>query len=173
MKAFCLKHSVEYFLKTLDKKIFDKGNMEDIARSKRLDFFQELYIKYNADGLVLGHHADDVCETTLKRVLEGAHLTSLSGIKAISSNMGMIIYRPLVNSQKTHILKWLNENKISYFLDYTNDDESFLRARMRKTILPNLETEFKKNIRSSLLKISEESSELDAYLSKKIILCFR
>ena len=47
---------------------------------------QKIIFNENAfDVLILAHHAQDAAETTLKRVLEGARLTKLRGLKEETS----------------------------------------------------------------------------------------
>ncbi len=65
-----------------------KKNKEEMAREARLHFFLSLFEKVPFQALVLGHHADDLAETALKRLFEGAPLSHLGGMEGSS-----VLYR--------------------------------------------------------------------------------
>lgn len=142
-------------------------NLEEVSRNLRLEYFEDLFNKHSFSFLVLAHHADDVCETVLKRIFEGSELFNIGGMKSVSKYKSMTVLRPMLNITKKQILKWLHENDVSYFHDITNDDTKFLRARMRKDIIPYLNDTFKKDITENLLEASIRSYELKYYLDKK------
>lgn len=141
---------------------------EESARLARLKIFHRLYQELDCQALVLGHQGDDQSETVLKRILEGAHLTSLGGIWPVSHWEGMPIWRPLLQVPKKEILAWLREKKVPYLEDSTNQDPAFLRARMRQNIFPWLAKEFGKEIGENLRHLGETAQELKKYLDRKI-----
>ena len=74
----------------------------------------------------------------------------------------------LEKSTPRDILQFLEERKLVPILDPTNDDPAYLRARMRKEILPQLSRSFGKGISDNLILLSQRASELKSYLDKKI-----
>jgi tRNA(Ile)-lysidine synthase len=137
------------------------------AREARFEYFAELVQKWDCQALVLGHQADDQAETVLKRVLEGAGLAALGGIRPVSTRSGIPIWRPLLGIQKQEILKWLEEKKLEGFDDPTNADPKYLRSRMRAQILPGLEQAFGKAISSNLVRLGDLAHEVREYLMRK------
>lgn len=146
----------------------DKGNLENVYREKRREFFFQVAQKIKAKAVLLAHHKDDQTETVLKRFLEGSSLSGLSGIKAVSVYGSLLLFRPLLSVRKEDLISFLQNQNLQYFHDETNEDEKYLRARMRKTILPDLENQFGKNISNNLLFFAEQSRELNEYLDRKI-----
>ncbi len=144
------------------------GNLEERCRVERLLFFRALQRKYGFAALLLAHQADDVIETALKRILEGAHLPNCYGLEKESAWDGMRVWRPLLDVSKKELLQWLQSQNYSYLEDASNNDTKFLRARMRKVLLPHLAEAFGKNIQSNLLEFSRRSLELRNYLDDKI-----
>lgn len=140
------------------------GNKEAESRKERYSFFCKVAKEVNAQGIVLGHHKDDQCETVFKRVLEGASLEALSGIKPVGQIDGLCILRPLLSVAKADILEWLNSKNIAYFTDPTNLQTHFLRGRLRTQIFPYLQEHFGKAFQDSLFSIGEEAQELTSYL---------
>ena len=145
----------------------DNKNLENKAREGR-SFFLNLYKEKGFQALVLGHQANDAAETVLKRVLEGASLTSLGGIKPVSQFEGMPIWRPLLKVSKEELVAWLEKRGFAAFDDPTNRDPRFLRARMREHLLPTLAQSFGKEIQNNLCRLGEAAHEMAAYLQKKI-----
>ena len=60
------------------------------------------------------------------------------------------LIRPMLNIPRSEILQWLKENQFSWREDASNSDESFLRNRVRHTVLPMLERELNPNIRETI-----------------------
>ncbi len=146
----------------------EKKSTEAEARLARLAFFASLREKIPFQAVLLGHHADDLAETALKRVLEGAHLTRLWGMKAESIIEGVPLWRPMLEVQKKEILRFLTDQSLEALDDPTNRDPHYLRARMRLTLLPALEESFGKRFVENLRLLATRSEELDEYLSARV-----
>lgn len=159
---------VPFHLKKLQKA---PKNLEDVARKERLAFYKEVLEKRKLGGVLLAHHADDLAETVLKRIFEGARLTKLVGLEKESVVDGILLLRPLLDFRKKQILSYLKDTK--YFVDPTNMD---LRSRMRRDILPLLTEHFGKEIVPSLCRLSAYSKELcqfqDSFFVKNVVADF-
>lgn len=142
-------------------------NMEFKARVARLRFFSDVYHAHSCQALLLAHQADDLGETVLKRVLEGAHLCSLSGMAPISVLEGMNVWRPLLSVPKKELMNFLHEKALGYIDDPTNRSLAYLRSRMRVETIPMLEKSFGKNFLDNLCVLSERSLEFKQYLDEK------
>ncbi len=151
-------------------RVFFEGahNLEDRARRARGEFFERLYDELQAKALLLGHHKDDLAETVLKRLFEGAHLENLGGMEKGCLQKERLYLRPLLDFEKGEIVEWLEGRWESYFIDKTNSDPKFLRTRLRKTLIPRLEAEFGKNIKHNLTLLSKRSFFLKEHLDQKI-----
>jgi len=110
------------------------GSKEEIGRKARRFFFESLAKEYNADAIALAHHADDQMETFFIRLIRGASLSGLTGMKAKD---GLYI-RPLISIKKSEILEYLNQHKILYAIDASNESADFLRNRIRNSVIPAL-----------------------------------
>ena len=143
-------------------------NKEDCAREARLAFFQSLHQQAPFQALLFAHHADDLAETALKRIFEGAHLSFLGGMPPVCNLMGMKVWRPLLTVRKKELTAFLSNRAMIGFQDSTNDDPRFLRARLRQTLLPDLSASFGKEIVSNLVLLSDRAYELKEYLDRKV-----
>lgn len=167
LSNLCEKNKVPFHLLKLDPSKFC-GNLEETCRNERLNFYRQLCKKNDFQAVILGHHADDLTETVLKRFFEGASFSSLFGMQERVQVDGVCVWRPLLFCKKEAILAWLKERNYEPFWDSTNDDPKFLRARCRSAILPFLSENFGKEIFLNLCRASQESIKLKEYLDRQI-----
>ncbi len=144
-----------------------KGRSEDEARQARYAYFRSL-CQNRFQALILAHQADDLAETVLKRILEGAHLPRLGAMRAVSALEEMVIWRPFLHLPKTEILSFLAERSLNALQDPSNADPAYLRARMRQELFPFLNQTFGKKVVPNLALLSERSQELGDYLDRRI-----
>lgn len=142
------------------------ANKEAVGRRERSRFFQEVCLQVGSPGVFLGHHADDLAETVLKRILEGAHLRNSFGMEPVSQLGEMKVFRPFLVCSKQDLLGYLGT--ASYLEDTTNKSSQFLRGRMRETILPFLQETFGKEVGRNLCKLSAQAIELKKYFEKQV-----
>lgn len=150
----------------------EKKNLEDRAREERLSFFSKVYQQIGCQALLLAHQREDQAETVLKRLLEGAGLSALGGLRQTTFHHEMVIWRPLLQVTKDELINWLGERGLAGFEDATNQDPKYLRARMRVQIFPTLEKMFGKQIAGNLHRLGASAQELEEYLDRKIAAYF-
>lgn len=139
---------------------------EEAARSARLSYFSTLMAPYAA--LLFAHQAEDLAETVLKRIFEGAHLTRLGGMEPVSVQFGMAIWRPLLKALKRELIEFLKSRSLSFFEDPTNANPAYLRSRMRLSLFPFLQEQFGKDMVGNLGLLSERAFELHRFLDRRV-----
>mmetsp|Transcript_37194 Transcript_37194/g.60223 ORF Transcript_37194/g.60223 Transcript_37194/m.60223 type:complete len:266 (-) Transcript_37194:33-830(-) len=146
-------------------------NLENASRNARYRTLSDWAKELGAQTVLLAHHADDQAETVLKRVLEGADITSLGAMRPVSTmDTGVVLWRPLLNVTKREVLSYLDELRKTRLLcmeplnDPSNLDVKFTRARMRETILPDLTQAFGKEVSTNLSLLADASSDLKDYM---------
>jgi tRNA(Ile)-lysidine synthase len=80
------------------------------------------------------HHADDLAETVLWRLMTGAASTQGGGILLKYGST----YRPFLKARKEQLKQYLKEEGIPWREDRTNHEARFLRSRMRVELMPVL-----------------------------------
>ncbi len=141
------------------------GSQEDLGRQYRRYFFEQLVVEYAPAKIWLGHHLDDQIETFILRLIRGASLTGLTGIK---TQTGLYIH-PLLQLTKLEILSYLTINKLNYFTDPTNSSLDYLRNKIRQSVLPALyqaDSRFKQNFNRSLTKLQASEQFITRHTSK-------
>ncbi len=138
-----------------------KGSQEEIGRDARRLFLEQIMEKHQADAIALGHHLQDQEETFLIRLIRG---TSLTGLCAMWPKRGPYI-RPLLEKNKRDIVQYLDEHQIPYLVDPTNESPSFLRNRIRNSVMPALhesDNRFDTNFLTTLNRLQA----IETYLSE-------
>lgn len=96
------------------------------------------------DVLLLAHHQDDQAETVLMRLMNGAGVQGLSGMKTWQNktinNKTIRLYRPWLNIARKTITNFAKHHALPYVDDPTNDTADNVRGFLRSQILPRLHT---------------------------------
>ena len=106
--------------------------IEEAARAARYDLMLAFCKKNNIGVLMTAHQADDTIETFLMNLGRGSGVYGLAGIREQTQRDGIIIFRPLLKVSRAELQKYCDYNDIKYFNDSMNEDESFLRVKIRK-----------------------------------------
>ena len=134
---------------------------EERARNLRYAFLRELQTESSAGNILLAHTADDQVETVLMRILEGAGISGLKGIPRKTSDG---IERPMLDTWREDILKYLHKQKIPYRVDKSNFDTRFERNWIRHVLIPLLEKRYGKSVKKRIFALGERFREIDEYL---------
>ena len=151
----------EYF----ELKEIPKSNFHSEARIIRYKFFNELINKYKAEYLMTAHHGDDLIETVLMRIQRGSNLKGYSGFETITNKGNYKQVKPLIFYTKKDIIEYMDNNNYKYYIDYTNNEDDYLRNRYRHHILPILHEEYDL-IHRKYLKYSKTIIEADNFINK-------
>ncbi len=160
-RLFSSSRGFEFFTKTAP--IGLKKN-ENEARLARYEFFEEAVENYDADAVFTAHNKDDNAETVLYRVIKG---TGLYGLRGIAQKRDYF-YRPLLQTTRSEIVDYCEENNLIPNIDSSNADITYKRNYLRLNIIPSLE---KVNIQakdalSSLATVAEsENAIIEEYIS--------
>lgn len=138
----------------------DAGNLEQAARLKRRQFFEQLISQGVATKIALGHTRDDQAETVLFRLLRGSGLSGLAGIHPVTPN-GLI--RPLIGVAHAEILEYLRGRGLPWREDASNADLRFARNRIRHQLLPQLARDWNPNIADTLAQLGALAFEEERY----------
>lgn len=163
LKEQAAELNIPFYLKELNPQEIT-GNLEQGCRERRYAFFDEVCRREGYEAVALGHHKEDLAETIFKRFLEGASLQAVSGMEEESYWGALLVIRPFLEVSKNTLVAFCKQEGIPYFSDRTNEDCRFLRARMRKEIVPALSAQFGKSIREPLLRFGKECKELNAFM---------
>jgi tRNA(Ile)-lysidine synthase len=153
--------------KKFDKKCFLKEvslketNFEKNARDERYSFFEKNIKEHNYDNLITAHQLNDRLEWFLMQLTRGAGLVEILGFEEISQRDGYGLIRPLINSDKKALLKYLQTFDIKYFVDESNFDSKYQRNKIREEFSNSLIDEYKDAIKKSFLYLNQDREKLN------------
>ena len=169
-KNFCKERNIEFTAVDLD--IPTDGSIEENARNARLAQWQILVKRYNAAGVLLGHHLDDCLENFFIRIGRGANTSGATSLRQISTVDGVTFIRPLVSFAKSEILDFLKANNVSGFaVDSSNLDNSFRRNDLRNNLLPEFYRLFpggKNAVKTALLAMTADALYMENEAQKAL-----
>ncbi len=148
------------------RSIKPKGSLEEFFRQERLNFFVRTAKIIKADKIALGHNLDDQAETVLMRLLRGTGLSGLSGISAKRIMYGAVFIRPFLETRRSQIDKFLKSKAVVPRLDSTNQDDVFLRNKIRHHLIPLLKSRYNRNILEVLANLAQTASLDYEYLDQ-------
>ena len=121
-----------------------RDNLEQAARRARYQFLKKTARAFRAEVVLTAHTADDQAETMMLNLLRGSGAEGLSGInprRPISAGSEIFLARPLMSwARRADTEGYCRQRGIDFRLDKMNADESFARVRIRKQLLPLMQT---------------------------------
>lgn len=141
-------------------------SLEMAARRERMRFLRDGAELFALDAIATGHHADDVAESMLLRLMRGSGATGLSGLRPRSEHSGLTLIRPLLAISSPALRAWLRERNIAWREDGSNLDTTIQRNCVRHTLLPFLEKHTSPGLRSRLCMAGEILREEDVLLEE-------
>jgi len=122
---------LQHHIIAIPKNKIPQKNIEAKLRELRYQLMIDYCKKNQISTIFLGHHLGDIAENFLIRLFRGSSIEGLSSINEINEINKIKLIRPLLNFNKNQLKNYLINKKISWFEDETNDDEKFLRNKIR------------------------------------------
>lgn len=155
------------------------SNLQARARNARLLAFFENARKIGSSFVATGHTADDRAETFCIRLLSGAGPKGLAVLPPKApfpiqapepqNSPPLFLIRPLLQARRSDIHAHLKRHGLSFARDPSNEDPRFTRVRVRKELLPLMESlsprivEHLCALSQILAKLPEKSEEAPAW----------
>jgi len=142
-REFSHRHTLPLTVERIDVRAAAGGSasLEASARRLRYDFLRETAAQLGLTKVATGHHADDVAETVLMRLIRGCGIHGLGALqpsRPLCPDGKMLIVRPLLELKKAELLDYVRRQGETWCTDSSNADASFLRNRIRHELLPLL-----------------------------------
>ncbi|HBE03251.1 MAG: tRNA lysidine(34) synthetase TilS [Spirochaetes bacterium GWF1_41_5] len=120
------------------KTVLPGGNIQKAARAFRLQCIRDYIKKHELDYALTGHHADDLLETALLKLLAGS---GAAGIASFSVKKSLLL-RPLLCLNRREIETDLKKRNINFCIDSSNAASCYRRNYLRNRIFPLLDEKF-------------------------------
>jgi tRNA(Ile)-lysidine synthase len=150
-----------------------ENHSEDQLRRIRYEYLKRFAIESRATWIALGHNADDNIETFFHRLSRGSGLRGLRGIPPErvfleTSDLSVRLIRPLLKTTKATILEWLQLNQVPFRHDSSNDDSKYTRNRIRKELIPSLNSVGTPDWKDIMLQFMELISQEHEILNTQV-----
>ena len=140
------------------------GTLEESARKLRYGALRRMATAVRTERVAVAHTADDQAETVLLRLIRGAGLKGLGGMRPLRKIHRMEIVRPLLTTSREQVLDYLSRRGLSYRIDSSNASTDPRRNFVRLEILPRIQG-MNPAIRETLLRESALFREVESYLA--------
>ena len=109
-------------------------NIQSLARKKRYEILFAKCDELKISNILLGHHEDDLLENFFIRILRGSGLNGLISLEKNNKIENKNLLRPLLYLKKEDLL-FISKYVFGFYVqDPTNQNEKFLRIKIRKLI---------------------------------------
>jgi tRNA(Ile)-lysidine synthase len=166
VKSTCEKLSLPFYSKSVDtKKILreEGGNLQDVARKIRYDWFREITDQDADNFILLAHHNDDQVETFFQHI---ARKSGIIGLAGMLENHNQII-RPLLQFSKEEILEFAKSNEIPWREDVSNAKSDYTRNKLRNILLPEVLNQIP-TLKDSVLTLVKALQDTQRLLELKV-----
>jgi tRNA(Ile)-lysidine synthase len=174
--ALAREHGFEFVSARVDvgRRASESGdNLEQAARRARYEFLADAARRAEASTVLTGHTLDDQAETVLLRLLRGSGSEGLGGMKPereLEEGGEVLLRRPLLEwARRADTEGYCRARGVEFRADEMNEDESFARVRVRRRLLPLLET-FNPRAAESLARaaglLREESDAFEGFAAR-------
>jgi tRNA(Ile)-lysidine synthase len=143
-------------------------NLEQAARRARYEFLEQQARTVHANVILTAHTMDDQAETVLLNLLRGSGSSGLGGVepvRPIVAESKILLARPLLSwALRPDTENYCRQQAVEFRTDEMNTDEKFARVRVRRQLLPLMQT-FNPKLVAGLARTAEllrdDSSALD------------
>ncbi len=112
----------------------DGGNLQEVARQLRYNWFSDVLKEHQLDYICIGSHLNDSAETLFMNLMRGSGIKGLRGILPVRGK----VLRPLIETSRIEIDSYITENNLEYREDSTNASSKYERNQWRNVIIPQI-----------------------------------
>lgn len=174
VKEICDSRKIPFFLKESDVGRLAKEehlSEEEAGRKVRYSAFEEALKFYQKDTckereckIAVAHHQNDVAETVMFHMFRGTGIYGMSGILPVNNN----IVRPLLSVSRKEIEEFLTSRGQSWCIDYTNEEDTYTRNKIRHHILGYADREINERATEHVAKTAAQMASLRQYLEAEV-----
>ena len=161
VRQFCDRYEIPLHCERGAVEPGPKG-LEAAAREARYRFLESLSGK-----IATAHTADDNAETVLMHLVRGTGLKGLGGITPVRGK----VIRPMLTVTRREVQAFLEEYHVTYVTDSTNEEDDFLRNRLRHRVMPLLQQEnprLSENISAMALQLRQDEQALQILAGEEL-----
>lgn len=167
VENFCNEHNIKVCKFKVDSKKISQKNgvsLESGARDSRYGIFEKLLSEKIVDKIALAHHKFDQAETILMHLFRGSGISGLKGMQVCRDNKYI---RPMLETDRENIDKYIKKNNIPFVQDESNFENEYNRNFIRNEILPLVLTRWSGAV-NAIANFSSLANDDDDYIMKNV-----
>lgn len=146
-----------------------RQSLETAGRAARLEFFAGVARRRRCRVVFLGHHADDLVETFLINLFRGSGTRGQRSIQGVTTRevdgTDLTIVRPLLAQTRAELAAYVEQHRLRFREDASNQSLDSLRNRVRHRVIPLLGKEFERDIRGTVRRAAVIAADDDVFLT--------
>ena len=174
IRSFCAERGIPIFVHN-DPFIYT-GNFEAAARELRYRFFVEIVRREGYQGVLIGHHQDDLLETYIMQETKNI-VPEYYGLREEMLMHGVLFKRPLLQMTKEELVTYCKEHELRYYIDVTNLSDEYTRNQIRHEIIEPMtafeRTAYLREIKQRNAIMQERRCRVKTYIREEKILLER
>jgi tRNA(Ile)-lysidine synthase len=134
--GICERLRIPHSILTVEWKAKPETAIQERARNARYALLGSWAREKGLGALVTGHHADDQAETLVMRLLRGAGVKGLAGMRRFAKAPGtqLAVLRPLLGWRRSELEQLCADLGVKPIDDPSNADDQFERVRIREAL---------------------------------------
>ena len=142
----------------------EKLSLEEAGRKERNRLFVRVCREEGIAAVATAHHLNDQAETVLMNLARGTGLKGAGGVCAVRELApGIRLVHPLLGILREDMRSWLYARGYAWKEDETNEENIFLRNRIRNEVLPLLTGCVNEKTAEHIAAAAEDFAEADAF----------
>lgn len=170
VEKLCREWDIPFRLKKVDMPGYAAArglSVEEAGRQLRYAAFEEVLAAELRDTqhgkIAVAHNANDRAETMLFHMFRGSGVKGLCSIRPVRD----CVIRPLLCLEREEIERYLDEHRLAYCVDATNEEDGYARNRIRHHILPYAEREICAGAVGHMCELADILWETEDYLAEQ------
>lgn len=155
VRDFCVEQQLECVIVEVDVPKIAKAmrlSFEEAGRIVRYNAFDEVLKSHGAHKIAVAQNRNDVIETFFINLFRGAGIDGLASIEHFRDG---VVIRPLLDIDRKTIDVYCEKNQLNPRHDHTNDENDYVRNKIRNILLPNLREQFNPSVDDAIFKTVE------------------
>jgi len=171
------EYGLPYFQREMPQEMRERiaasGGVQNSARewrrSETLEITRQWDFASQGSGIVTAHHSDDQVETTLLKLMRGAHISKLYPILP-RSECGRFV-RPLLTLSKEQLVGYMKTRNLEWREDSSNQERNYRRNDVRLGLIPAMEeiAGGGESLKRRILALGQQSIELHEWLRREAL----
>ena len=166
VEKICENSQIKFYKKRIEiLKLAEeqKKGTEEVGRTERYKFFDEVAKEEGANKIAIAHNMNDNAETMLLNLIRGTGMNGLEGIQPVEYKKYI---RPLINCSRDEIEAYCDKYNLKPRIDSTNKENIYKRNIIRNKFIVELK-ELNPNIVETLSRTSKIIRAENEYIVKQ------